>query len=535
MSGSRFDHSGQLRPTSARWDIARLTEPNRLWGANGVAFGPDGRLYVAQFLAGQISAVDMDSGDVEVVVPLDSPVRAPDDLAFGADGAMYIADLTPGRVWRRTPEGEFSLVSAEVQVPNGITCVGDRLFVNEIRPNGRLFELFPDGGSPVLLADDIALGNAMQVGPDGYLYYPHMLSQQVWRVSPDGGPPELVAADVDAPVAVRFDLAGTLVVLSLGPEGLITRIDLDSGRRSTTVTGIAGLDNAAFDGDNRMFVSSYARGGVTEVHEDGRTRPVVPHGLNGPFGVAADRRGRVYLTDHFSVASPTGTGGVDTVDVISGGLPGFARGIASDGDLLHLTTVQGEVHTYDPAGRTSRVRATELSEPTGVAVGPDGRLAVAESGAGRVLLIDAVGQRAVLADALDHPVGVAFDDAGRCYVSEDRLGQVVRLDGDGTAVVVADDLGTPQGLAISGADLFVVEVAHRRLRRILLSTGESAVDVEHLAVGLPPGISRSEPAAAPGTVSPPTQFADIAVAPDGALLVAANGDGGVLRLIRTSP
>lgn len=90
---------------SVRWVPRRLNPPNPLWGSNGVAFGPDGRLYVAQFLAGQISAVDPATGDVEVVVPMDGPVQSPDDLAFGADGSMYIADLVPGRVWRRSPAG----------------------------------------------------------------------------------------------------------------------------------------------------------------------------------------------------------------------------------------------------------------------------------------------------------------------------------------------------------------------------------------------------------------------------------------------
>lgn len=46
-----------VEPRSATRTIARLTPPSPLWGSNGVAFGPDGRLFVAQFLAGRISAV----------------------------------------------------------------------------------------------------------------------------------------------------------------------------------------------------------------------------------------------------------------------------------------------------------------------------------------------------------------------------------------------------------------------------------------------------------------------------------------------
>ncbi|MFG6199693.1 SMP-30/gluconolactonase/LRE family protein [Nonomuraea sp. JJY05] len=91
-----------------------LVRASPLWGSNGMAFGPDGRLYVAQFLAGQISAVDLATGDVEVVVPPDGPLHSPDDLAFDADGAMYVTDLVPGRVWRRDPAGDFVLVTDEI-------------------------------------------------------------------------------------------------------------------------------------------------------------------------------------------------------------------------------------------------------------------------------------------------------------------------------------------------------------------------------------------------------------------------------------
>jgi hypothetical protein len=132
MPVSRFDGTGRLRPESSRWNIERLNATNRLWGANGIAFGPDGRLYVAQFLGGQISAVDVASGDVEVVVPLDSPVRTPDDLAFAADGTMYIADLEPGRVWRRAPDGDLELVSDVVQAP---VIIADGLGASQDSPS----------------------------------------------------------------------------------------------------------------------------------------------------------------------------------------------------------------------------------------------------------------------------------------------------------------------------------------------------------------------------------------------------------------
>lgn len=529
MSSSRFDMSGQLRATSSRRNVQRLNDTNPLWGSNGTVFGPDGRLYVAQFLAGQISAVDVATGEVDIAVPLDSPVQTPDDLAFASDGTMYIADIAPSRVWRRSTTGEYTLISETVRLPNGITCVGDRLFVNEMRPGGRLFEVFADGREPALLTGGLAMGNAMQLGPDGKLYYPHMIDKQVWRISPEGGQPELVADDLDAPVAVRFDKAGALRVLSCGPHGVITRIDQDSGQRSLVHTGLAGLDNAAFDAENRMYVSSFAYGGITEVHEDGRTRSIVRRGMNGPFGVTTDRHGTVFATDHFSLVRTDDTGTVEPVDVATATLPTYVRTVAGDGDVLQLTTARGEVHTYDPQRRTSRVRVRGLGEPAGIAVGADGGVVVAVPGDGQVLALDAADEVTVLATDLPAPAGVAVAWDGTCYATDEQLGQLLRLDAGGPVVVCAN-LAAPQGVVTVDDLLYVIEAGRRRLTRVRPDDGSTEVEANDLAVGLPPGIERDAPVVTDGFIGRPREFADLSTGPDGELLLAANGEGSVLRL-----
>ncbi|GAB3690677.1 hypothetical protein [Saccharopolyspora tripterygii] len=520
MVSTRFSEFGTAR--SEFWQMRRLNRPSPLWGSNGITFGPDGRLYVAQFLAGQISAVDVRTGAVEIVVPADGPVQAPDDLAFAADGAMYIADITPQRVWRRSPDGEFTLLSQEIRVPNGITCVGDRLFVNEMRPNGRLVELLPGTGEVRVLADGLAMGNAMQQGPDGSLYYPHMMTGQVWRVSPEGGPPQEVADDVHEPVAVRFDHDGALVVLSRGVEGVVTRIDPDTGRRSIIETGVAGMDNAAFDRENRMLVSSYGSGGVTEVEALG-TRTVVGRGLNGPFGVTADEAGRVYAGDHFRLAD----GDLVTGELIQPVAGGACHGVAAGGGLVHITSMHGDVRTFDPATREVRLRAKGLAEPTGIAV-TDSGLLVAETGAGRVIHIDDSDAVAVIAE-LPHPIDVALDGEGRYYASDDTLGAVVRIDEHPVSIV--DGLEQPQGITIRENSLHVVDAGTKRLLSVDLDTGEARTEAESLPVGLPPGLSRQDPAPTLFPPARPRPFAGLTTGPDGSLLLAANGEGTVLRLV----
>ena len=64
------------------WQFDRLTAPSRLFGANGLRTGPDGRVYIAQVTGSQISALDVDTGRLDTVSAKGGDIIAPDDVAF---------------------------------------------------------------------------------------------------------------------------------------------------------------------------------------------------------------------------------------------------------------------------------------------------------------------------------------------------------------------------------------------------------------------------------------------------------------------
>ena len=68
---------------------------------------------------------------------------------------------------------------------NGITVHQGRLFINECREGGRLMELDLSGGAPRILLENLPSPNAMEVGPDGLLYFPLMTANEIWRIDPD--------------------------------------------------------------------------------------------------------------------------------------------------------------------------------------------------------------------------------------------------------------------------------------------------------------------------------------------------------------
>src|ERR1700754_3694404 len=86
-------------PTASEgWQLERLTAPSRLFGANGLRTGPDGRIYVAQVSGSQISALDVNSGALQTVSAKGSEIIAPDDVAFDPRGNLYATEVMDGRV-----------------------------------------------------------------------------------------------------------------------------------------------------------------------------------------------------------------------------------------------------------------------------------------------------------------------------------------------------------------------------------------------------------------------------------------------------
>ena len=79
---------------AAGWQLSHLAPPSGLFGANGMPFGPDGRLYVVQAFGSQVSAIDTRTGGRQTVSPVGGAIVAPDDIAFDSRGVMYVTDYS---------------------------------------------------------------------------------------------------------------------------------------------------------------------------------------------------------------------------------------------------------------------------------------------------------------------------------------------------------------------------------------------------------------------------------------------------------
>jgi sugar lactone lactonase YvrE len=156
-------------------------------GANGLMFGPDGRLYAGATATKQIVAYDA-SGKREVIadgVPSN-------DIAVNVRGDIYVTDTANKRVWLARPGAAPRVVDEGIDSPNGVLFSPDQslLYVSDYQ--GQLswvFQIQPDGSLAhkqryfYLHMADAAVRSAadgMAVDADGRVYIATALGVQVF-------------------------------------------------------------------------------------------------------------------------------------------------------------------------------------------------------------------------------------------------------------------------------------------------------------------------------------------------------------------
>ena len=514
------------------WRIERLTAPSRLFGANGLRTGPDGRIYVAQVTGSQISALDLETGLLDTVSAKGGDIIAPDDVAFDPSGNMYATEVMDGRVSVRDTRGGTRVLRDDLPCANGITVHRGRLFINECRDGGRLMELDGSGSIVRILAENLPSPNAMEVGPDGMLYFPVMTANEIWRVDPDSkvhSEPQRVACDLGVPDAVKFDAEGFIVSTQVA-SGQVLRVDPRSGSQTVLAQLTPGLDNLTFAA-GRLFVSNFT-GEITEILAGGDTSTVVPGGLNWPLDLAVGDDGNLYVADGTYFYVVRADGSLETVGMLfSPGYPGFVRGLAATGPgEFVVTTSGGQLARYRPGANETDYLATDFDQLYGVATRPGDTVVFAELGTGRVLALRS-GSVETLASSLCDPVGVAFDPDGNPLVAESGAGRVVRLSGS-SAETVADGLRRPQGILVVDSQLYVVDAGAKEVIAFDLNSKERHTIASGLPVGAPPGVEPKPLKGMPPFSGPQGPFAGIAAGRDGTLYVSADGDGSVLALRR---
>lgn len=155
-------------------------------GANGLMFGPDGKLYACANRDKQIVRYDQSGTRETVVEGVES-----NDLVILANGTGYFTDPGNKKVWRFTPDGAKSVVDEGIERPNGIIASPDQSFLTVADTQGRFTYSFLIGPKGELtqkqqyghlhIPDEILQSGAdgMTVDTEGRIYVTSRVGLQV--------------------------------------------------------------------------------------------------------------------------------------------------------------------------------------------------------------------------------------------------------------------------------------------------------------------------------------------------------------------
>jgi sugar lactone lactonase YvrE len=171
-----------------------------------------------------------------VGTPFVSGVLNPTGLAFDPDGELYVTSRAEGTVYRIDAGGEATVYAEGMGVATGAAFDADgNLFVGD--RNGTIFKLAPgssDGARKIFVyatLEPSAAAYHLAVGPDGTLFVtaPTLSPNDcVWAIDRDGaisarfrglGRPQGLALDSDANIYVAASYRGQRGLVRITPEG----------------------------------------------------------------------------------------------------------------------------------------------------------------------------------------------------------------------------------------------------------------------------------------------------------------------------
>ena len=403
----------------------------------------------------------------------------PAGLAFGPDGSLYLADPAVRRIRRVAPDGIITTVAgnsdncssgpcgdggpavlaqlasaiAVAVGPDNSLYISEQLKVRKVGPDGIITTLagtgipgFSGDGGPAPLAQ---LGTILSLatGPDGSVYLADQTNFRIRRIGPDG---------------IIDTVAGTGVSGFSGDGGPAARAGLDNPR------GIA------VGQDGSLYIADHVR--VRRVTSDGVIRTIAG---SGSVGFSGD--GGPATQASFGLLTAVAVAPDDTLYLADS--ENFRIRWMRPAGTINTLAGTGVSGTSGDGGPAREARLQEIN--FGLAVAPDGGIYVSQSandtrvrrispvldallagdgngylvpspGGGEVYRFSLAGQHLRTIDALTGVVRYqfAYDGSGRLASITDRNGNLTTIehDGSGRPTAIAGPFGQRTLLAVNGDD-----------------------------------------------------------------------------------
>lgn len=508
------DHSRMYMPDM---DMEMESEEIELAPPHHLAIDSKGNIYITEMGSNRIMKMDVTTGKLALVAGvITSPgyagdggpatqasTMSPHSVAVDAEGNVYIADTLNHRIRKvDAATGEITTIAgngtidfagdggpatkASLSFPAGIIVASDgtvyfadsgNRFIRKIMPDGIIRTVAGQGGQTGFSGDGGPAGRATLAFPigvaidaSGNLYIADTGNERIRRVAPNGiittiagngyccfsGDGHVaINADFSLPYDIATDPSGNLYILDRNGQR-VRRVDAKT-RVATTFAG-NGILGYSGDGTHALKAS-----------------------LANPMGLAIGRDGSLYIADQ-------GNHRIRKVDTTT----------------RIISTVAGN-GTQGLSGDGGPAMEAQLNSPTGIAIDPEGRLYISDTGNQCIRMIDPSkglihaiagtgasgfsgdGGPAVKAE-LANPTGLAFDEDGSLYIADsdnDRVrkvdmktGVITTVAGDGNSALRGDggpaveaSLRYPAGLSVDQDILYIADTGHHLIRTVSLKTG----------------------------------------------------------------
>ena len=426
--------------------------------------------------AGSVTgAAGYDGEDRNAIV---SSLDSPSAVAVTTAGEIYVADTGNQRVRKVAIAGE-----RRPKILVTVAGNGEASFSGEDTPANNATLHFPS---------DVTIDSV------GNIYFSDTANHRIRRVSRSSGDIETVAgngvvgslgvggrgtnAHLNSPEGIAFDSQGHLYFADTGNHRVL-KLNLGSG----TLSLIAGDGHARFRGEN------------VEAKEAS---------LNRPAAIAIDADDNLYIAD-------VENNRIRVVHL----------------DTNHISTLAGDGQAGF-AGDGSAARRAKLNKPEGVALDPDGRVVISDTGNRRIRRVDTStgtistiagdGRRGYAGDggpalqaSVVVPRRVAVDADGNVFISDALDHRIRAVKSDGTITTVAGDgfidftgdggpansasLNRPLGMAFDASgDMYFADNHNNRIRVI------SAPVVEEPPTPTPTPVPTYTPTPLPTATAVPT-------------------------------
>jgi sugar lactone lactonase YvrE len=337
-------------------DVEGVKPPRKIMekmgGLNGFEFGPDDMLYGPLWFKGQIARVDVDKAELTVVA---DGFKIPAAVNFDSKGNLWVVDTALGQlVWVDPKSGAKKMVAQlKPSLDNLAIDDKDRIFVSNMADNG-IQQIDPETGAvKQVISGKLALPGGIGVVSDGGKDTIYVADVFAYRTV-DGAtgevsePARMHADGVTLEYPMSATAKGDDVILSSWFTGTVQVIDRKTGKTREMLHGFKAPHDAVKLGDGSILVNELGSKSLVRASgEHGKDRTIVIGGLEGPVGLVAGSKGDVYITEAFA----------------------------------------GQVSLIESNGEKTII-AKDLKMPEGIALGPDGKLVVAEVGAKRLVQID---------------------------------------------------------------------------------------------------------------------------------------------------